>query len=141
MEKFKQQLRRRIFNVGIYCGIVIILNILAIFFNLESLAAAFASGVCWGLGAVMMFYVIKYRAALKNEEKLKELFIEENDERQKLIDAKIGRTGIVISAMFLLLAMVISNFFNQTVFYTLLAAVMFIVLVQLVLKFYYNKKF
>lgn len=141
MEKFKQQLRHRIFYVGVYCGIVIALNILAIFFNLESFAAAFASGVSWGIGGVMIFYVVRYRAALKDEEKLKKLYIEENDERQKLIDAKIGSSGIDILAMFLLLAMIISNFFNQTVFYTLFSTVIFIILVKFALKFYYNKKF
>lgn len=140
MEKFKQQLRRRILFVGVYCGIVIILDILAIFLNLESFAAAFGSGICWGIAAVMLFNVIRYQSSLKNEEKLKKLYIEENDERQKLIEAKIGKTSNSISIMSLVLAMIISNFFNQTVFYTLLAAVMFIVLIQLTLKAYYNKK-
>ena len=65
-----------------------------------------------GLLAVVIYYMNKYRRALKSEEKLQELYIEETDERQQYINAKIGGTGLNISILVIALAMLVANYFN-----------------------------
>lgn len=140
MEKYKQKTQRRLIFSGIYCAIIIIMIFVTVFGEHDSIATSFALGFGVGIGAVVIFYMWKYAEALKSEERLKTLYIEENDERQKHIDAKIGSVGINISIMIIAFAMLISNYFDRTVFYTLLAVTLFIVAVKFVLKLYYNKK-
>lgn len=140
MENYRQKVRNRIIYAGVYCAIVLIMTAAAKIMNLDDSATSFNLGFGFGIGAVMIFFMIKYRGALRSEDKLKKLYIEENDERQKHVDAQVGRTGINISIMSLVLAMLISNYFNRTIFFTLLAATLFIVAVKVVLSFYYNKK-
>lgn len=140
MEIFKQKLRNRLIFGGIYCAIILIF--IAVVWNtgLNDSATSFTLGFGVGIEAVMIFFMVKCVKALKSEDKLKKLYIEENDERQKHLNAMVGGSGINISILFLALAMLISNYFNQTVFFTLLAVMFFVVLLKLTLKIYYNKK-
>lgn len=140
MEIFKQKLRNRLIFAGIYCAIILILIFVAGYIGLNDSATSFALGFGVGIEAVMIFFIVKCIIALKSEDKLKKLYIEEHDERQKHLNAMVGGAGINISILFLALAMLISNYFNQTVFLTLLAVIMFVILLKLTLKIYYNKK-
>jgi len=140
MEKFKQKIKKRLIFSGVYCAVILIMIFITVFGELNSLATSFALGFGVGIGAVVVIFMWKYLEALKSAERLKALYIEENDERQKHIDAKIGGVGINMSIMSIAIAMLISNYFDKTVFFTLLAVTLFIVAVKLVLKLYYNKK-
>lgn len=71
--------------------------------------------------------------------KLKLLYIEENDEREKHISYQIGRTGIVIILISLSAAMLITVHINQIVFFTLLAATLYTAVIIGILKIFYNK--
>ena len=130
MENYRKKLRNRIIIAGIYCALVLALTI----------AASFNLGFGVGIGAVMVSFMMKYRSALKREDKLKKLYIEEHDERQKHVDAQVGRTGINVLIMSFALAMLISHYFSRTIFFMLLAATLFTVAVKAVLGFYYNRK-
>lgn len=140
MENFRSKVSHRMLFARIYCLIIFLLLAVSIIIKIDSNATAFNLGFGVGIESVVIFYMLKYSKALKNEEKLKELYIEENDEREKLIETKIGSTGLIISLMFIVLAMLVSNYFNKTVFFTLLAVTMFIVMVRLALKLYYKEK-
>ena len=140
MENFKRKLRNRIIITVIYCVIVLALTIVAAITDFNDSATAFNLGFGTGIGAVAVFFMIKYCGALKNEEKLKKLYIEEHDERQKHVDALVGRTGINIIILLFVLAMLVSHYFSRTIFYTLLAATLFTVAVKAILGVYYNKK-
>lgn len=140
MEKYKRKLRQRLVLGGAYCIIVLLLTIVSNVVGLEDHATSFALGFGVGILAVVIYYMNKYRLALKSEEKLQELYIEENDERQQHINAKIGGTGLNISILSLALAMLVANYFNQIVFFTLLAATLFLVIVKAILLKYYNAK-
>lgn len=141
MENYKKKLKNRSIFAGIYIFATILLNVLATIFNNQSHATGFALGASTGIGAIMIAIIIKYRGALKNEEKLKQLYIAEQDERRIFINSKIGGTGIVIAIMLLGLATIIANYYNMTVFITLLATVFFLSILKGTLKAYYNKKF
>lgn len=140
MEKYKRKLRQRLVLGGAYCIIVLLLTIVSNVVGLEDHATSFALGFGVGILAVVIYYINKYRLALKSEEKLQELYVEENDERQQHINAKIGGTGLNISILSLALAMLVANYFNQIVFFTLLAATLFLVIVKAILLKYYNAK-
>jgi hypothetical protein len=88
----------------------------------------------------MIYNISKYIAALKSDEKLTALYIAENDERNRFIEAQIGGKGINVILGALALGTAISGFINSVVFITMLCALMFSTLVKVVLKLYYNKK-
>ncbi len=140
MESFRQRVRNRLIFAGIYCAIILILTAISRIVGLNNSATDFTLGFGIGIEVVVIFIMGKNLGALKNEDKLKKLYVEENDERQKYIDAKIGGTGINIALVSLSLAMLISNYFSQIVFFTLLSTTLFIVAIKFALKIYYSKR-
>ena len=147
MEDYKKAIQRRIRVGGIYCAIIIIL--VCIFVsqsemlekNVPSFIVGFDVGFFIGLMMVVVFFIGKYITVLKSEEKLKKLYIEENDERGKHIRAQMGGTGNLIILGSLACGVVISGFFSFAVFITLLCVLMFSVFVQGILKLYYRNKY
>jgi hypothetical protein len=71
---------------------------------------------------------------------LQALFIEETDERNVMIRAKTGGAAINIIMATLICATLIGRIFNEIVFYTLFATLMFVAIVMVLLKLYYKKK-
>jgi hypothetical protein len=63
------------------------------------------------------------------------------DERRKLIKDKIGGTGLNISLGGIATATIISGFFNEIVFLSLMGALIFMASVKGILKVYYRNKF
>jgi len=147
MEKFRKTLKNRVIFGGIYS--VAVIAAVAVFFCRPDLfegrapdfALGYNVGFFAGLEAVMAFLLVKYIAALINEEKLKALYVRENDERYRYIQSKIGGAGINIVLAGLAAGVVISGFIDFTVFVTLLCALLFTALVKLSLKLYYTKKY
>ncbi len=144
MENFKKTLQRRIALTALYCGLtalfLVLGNLLGRRFQASDFAVGFATGAFTGIELVMVYYMSKYLGALKDESKLKALYIEETDERTRYIQSKIGGVGINVILGGLGLATVVSGFLNQTVFLTLMAALIFALLVKGALKLYYFKK-
>ena len=150
MENFRNVLKKRI-------ALGIAFNVLAVTFivltgtnsnmipninkNTADMIHGFQVGIFAHLQIIMLVYIFKYKRALKNEDELKELYIEENDERKKLIKDKIGGVGFNFILGVIATATVISGFFHELVFITLLGVLFFIVLVKGVLKIYYRNKF
>lgn len=140
MQLFRQKIKTRLTFGGLYCALVLVLVGILRTFGLEENNLDFTIGFAAGIEAIVIYYMMQSIAALKSEEKLKKLYIEENDERNKLIKEKVGGSVINFVLLSLSLAMLISGFFNKIVFFTLLATVLYITVVMLVLKIYYNKK-
>ncbi|WP_298841344.1 hypothetical protein [Clostridium sp.] len=69
------------------------------------------------------------------------LYIEEHDERTKLIYDKTGVSGFRLSLVAITTTTIIAGFFNQIVFLTLLAVLFSMILVSIFLKLYYKNKF
>lgn len=138
MEKFKQKLKTRLCLGGIYCIVIAALLVITKILAINDTATSFNLGFTAGIEAIVIFHLIKYRKALHDEEKLKEIYVQENDERKKYIDAQIGGTGFNMVLLIMILAMLVSGYFNQIVFATLLACVVGICLLKGALKIYYN---
>lgn len=143
MEHFRDVLKKRLTLAVLYNACMIALIVLGNFlgrkYAVPDFIMGFNTGVCIGVQAVMIYYMGKYVSALKSEEKRRALYIEENDERSKYIQAQIGGIGINIILGGLALGTIVSGFFQETVFYTMLGTLIVSVLVKGALKLYYSK--
>jgi len=143
MDKFKKTIQARLLIMRIYSAVIAILLILGTFFNFtdyETVPVSFILGICVGTMVLVYFTMRKYALAMKNDEAIRQLFIEENDERHKYINAQTGGTAINVVIGGLLLGAVISGFYNEMIFYSLVGATLFTALVKGCSKWYYTRK-
>ncbi|NMD37703.1 MAG: hypothetical protein GYA87_03360 [Christensenellaceae bacterium] len=141
MDNFKIKVQKRVMWATIYCVVFLTVAIvLMVYSDKASYPMGFTSGFISGIVALAVAFIIKYIKALKNPEALRKLYIEETDERTKEIGAKVGHTSSIITLFVLAIAMLVAVFLNKTVFYTILATVLFISVLNATLKLYYNKK-
>lgn len=144
MELYRNTLKRRLTLAAGYNAILLVLigssHIFGSLQRLRGVEWSFAVGMLIGIQFVLIAHMTKWRRAMKSEESLKRLYIVEHDERTKFIRAKIGGVGINILVAGLAAAAICASFLHTTVFITLLAALLFTLLVQLALKIYYRKK-
>lgn len=68
------------------------------------------------------------------------MYIEENDERNAVILQSASSLSMVIILVGLGIASVIAGFFNTMIFYTLMAALFFVLIVFFALWIYFAKK-
>lgn len=106
MDKFKEVLKKR-------KNIMILFNTISIFFyaigsiygyfntvsndQISDFIRGFQVGIFIAMQTILVPLIIKYSKALKDNEKLKLLYIDENDERKKFIKSQIGGTGLNIA--------------------------------------------
>jgi hypothetical protein len=144
MEAFRKTILHRLWAGRIFVVLILALTIVRRFTNYESLLPenilAFSIGLAISAEIVGIFTWSKYTQALRDEEKLKELYIFETDERNVMIRVKTGGTAINMIMGALVCAALIAGIFNETVFFTLVATLFFIALVKGILKVYYNRK-
>ena len=144
MELFQKKLKFRMLLFGIlilFCLVIIFINQLGtVLTYTECLAYSFQRGFSAAGILVLVIWMIKYRAALKDEAKLRLLYNQENDERMQAIRAKAGIPMVLILSLALVLAGMIIGYFNETVFIVLIGAALFQLLVSLGVKLYYKVK-
>lgn len=140
MEKYRETLKFRIRLGGLYCCFMMFPNIILNNLFGEDPFTGFIMGVMLVSEAAVIAIITVYGFALKNKDNLKKLYIKETDERQWFIKCKVSTSGIPVILAGLLLAMMISGYFNKTVFFTLFVVYIFIALVMLFLKLYYKNK-
>ena len=108
--------------------------------KLNDSALGFINGLTLGIEIVCVFWVFKIRKALKDDKMLRELYIYEHDERKNFIKLKSGSNFIGKIALGIFVASILASYFNMVVFYTLVIAGIFLILVSLLLKLYWRKK-
>ncbi len=142
MENFKKKLMVRKSILQGYFGLIVVLIACLNTFtsHSENFQIGFIVGVALGTEILAAKFIAKYSAALKSQEKLKELYISENDERCKYIEAQIGSLGLNVVIAILALATIVSGFFSQTIFFSLLGAVLCSTLVKAFFKIYFRNK-
>lgn len=145
MKTLKQDLSMKICWMAVAC-VVLAALVLGGFFGGQyiygdSHVGGFIAGVQTGLFLVVLIVLLReifrYRKALHNDEALRQLQIEQNDERSRYIRDKIGGIGLNVVIFLVAAGTIVSGFFSHTVFFTLLATLFAIVLVKAVLKGYY----
>ncbi len=148
MEKFRKVIQIRLVGACIYDVLLITLVVILQFTSfgakegsMQALGQSFGMGAGTGILLVTLYFVRKYAIVLRNEDKLKALYIEEKDERKSFIYAKIGGSSMNFIIMSATLSTIVAGYLNETVFVTLIAVTLFISLVRGFLKIYYNKKY
>lgn len=97
------------------------------------------TGMFGGIFIALVLGIIKNKKILKDEISLKQSYIIANDERSKFIFSKMSLTAVYVENFFLMLAIVISGFFNEIVCLTLLAILIISIVFKFSLYLYYNK--
>ncbi len=145
MEKFRAKIRKRVillsmtvmFLTAIY---LILLTGLMDLPPISDFIKGFNGGIVAGVEIVLVFFTVKYFVSMKNEVSMKKLYIKENDERTQMIMQKTGEVGMTFFMIISVIATIISGFFNETVFFTLLGATVFSTLIRVACKLYYHTK-
>lgn len=145
MENFKVKVRNRVMFMSLIT-ILVSITYFVLLLNRESLPEAsdfirgFQMGIFCVLELVLVFLVFKNLGSMNNEKALKNLYIEENDERKIMIMQKTGAMGMAICNIGLAFATVVAGFFSETVFFSLLGATVFTALIKGFFKLYYHRK-
>ncbi len=145
MKEFRQLINKRILRISfmtLLCAAIILANH---FFAdgttmEEGFMVGFQGGIASALILVGVYVIFRYRRLLNNEEALKLEYIKENDERTKEIRRKAGLPMTLIMSCIMIVAGIVAGYYNSYVFYTLIAAASFQMLLTGVIKVYYMKK-
>ena len=101
----------------------------------------FISGASFGILVLLLTGLIRNLRALKDEKKLKKLYIKESDERQAQIVAKALCEAMRATLILGLAAVIVAGYFSMTVSLTLLVTVLLVSLMTLAFKLYFGKKY
>lgn len=140
MENFKRSLKLRVVWGSVYCAAALVLSISLPFAAGRTYASGFTVGVAIGIAAIALFFVIQSARALKNEEKIRKLYIAQTDERAQFIAGRCARSSLLIILALIALADLVAVYLDRTVFYTLLTVTYCIALIAAGSKLYYRKK-
>lgn len=148
MESFKNEIKRRIkwiLMFSICFGSVIIIALVIkwkggigseIGLPIEVLVASFS-----GVVITAAFRIQKYKKALRTEESLEVLHINETDERYHTIVFKTSKTCFNILLAALGVIGIIMPFFSWIIFYTVGSILIAVLILYFVVFYYYSKKF
>jgi len=148
MENFKKELQQRLILASIYCTLVAVVLVGGIVYtpavgseDVNDFISGFDLGFCIGIEIFALISIGRYVAALRNGETLRRLYITETDERNQLIKAKTGGTGINVIILGLIVGALVAGYFNGTAFFALFGAAFFAGLVKAACKLYYSKRY
>lgn len=156
MEQYKEKIKVQNGFAMICCLVLAVFAVLAIgtelgWFNIlspvtgdshwQSTWHGYITGISCGVFALLLVVLIRNRRALKDEKKLKALYVKEHDERTIQIATLARNTAMQILLPAGLVASVIAGYFSVTVSMTILACTFFSSGIILFLMNYYSKKF
>ena len=140
MEEFRNKIRKK-------TGVYILLSVISLtgvvlltVFGKNNYGFNATSGFFGGLLGVSLVNIIQSKKALKDEKRLKELYIRKNDERNIRIERETSATMFNVVLIGLSTATIVSNFFSTTISSTLSVCLAFILVVYAAVSVYYNKK-
>ena len=155
MEHYKEKLKLTNMFLVIGCVILAAFAVLAIgselgwFHILRPVAGdshwhsrwfGFVTGASCGIFGFMIAGLIRNCRALRDDKKLKQLYVKEHDERTIQIVTLARNTAMQILLLGGLVAAVIAGYFSITVSITILACILAASLTSLLLVGYYSKK-
>lgn len=91
-------------------------------------------------GVICIFGFIMNTKALKNEDKLRKMYIKANDERMKAISLYAGHNSYWFEVLGLLLGIIIGGLFSPVIAAACLGCLFYVCFVRLGLKIYYSRK-
>lgn len=123
MEKFKSNIKKSL--VMVVCLALILPSTLLIIDSklgelaVEGMTTSFMLGMLTAFEGMLIYLLIRFIRALRNEDKMKALYIEKNDERKEYIKKKMAMNTILMFAVGMYIAIVIAGYKNAIVFETL----------------------
>lgn len=107
----------------------------------HSLWRGFISGASCGVLLLMVFGLVQSIMALKDEKRLKKLYVKEHDERQIQIWTSARASAMQVFLILGLAAGIVAGYFSMTVSITIIACILAHSLIGLGFKFYYSRRF
>lgn len=155
MEQFKEELKVQNRFTAVACVILAVFSVLGFAAQAglveltpvtgdshwQSMWRGMVSGASMGVLALMLFGLIKGIRALKDEKKLKKLYVEANDERSIKIWTSARAASMQITLLIGLVAGMVISYFNMTIGITILAVETIHAFTGLACKVYYSKKY
>lgn len=148
MKSFEKEIKKRKLLVALFAILGGLVIITALIIKLSGNTAAdsiLSTEILIGLFAGMEFTAVyrflKYRKALSGHESLEALHIKETDERNRIISLKTCKSCIYLAFGFLGFAGIITSFLNRTVYLTIGAILIVLVILYGALTLYYSRKF
>lgn len=145
MDKYKKKLKVRMFLMAI----AIIFAVVLLIFNslrmvntrddgpiTKGLIDGFQNGLLAAMTGLFCVFIIKYLSIINNEKKLRLWYNQENDERRKQIKLKAGGNVVLIDSVLIIFAGIIAGYFNEIIFFSLIACALFQLIVSAVIKIY-----
>ena len=136
MELFREKLKLQNLAIAMCCFILAIFSFLAaagqagiIGFmepatdnsHWQSMWRGIVTGMSFGIMIVMIAFLIRNILALKDEKKLKKLYVETNDEREIQIWTAARSTAMQLFLMVGVVAAIVAGYFSMTVSITIIA--------------------
>lgn len=136
MELFREKLKVQNLAIAMCCFILAIFSFLAaagqagiIGFmepatdnsHWQSMWRGIVTGMSFGIMIVMIAFLIRNVLALKDEKKLKKLYVETNDEREIQIWTAARSTAMQLFLMVGVVAAIVAGYFSMTVSITIIA--------------------
>ncbi|WP_336758281.1 hypothetical protein [Paenibacillus sp. USHLN196] len=145
MDNYKIKVKTRKNVLSLVAAATLLIYVGLIFYrgglpDLPSFIKGFHTGAFIGVEVAVAFFLVRYIKASNNETELKKQYIEENDERSVMILQSAGTLSTAIILIGLGIASVIAGFFNSLIFYTLLACLLFVLIVFFASWMYYARK-
>lgn len=145
LDLYKEDLKKRSTFYQIYIVLAFLFVMFGNFLLREKIqgqdhAMGFAIGLASGLEILLLYKLLKIRKALNDQKILKDMYIKENDEREKTIRLKSGAPIIAMLSTGIFVAAILAGFISNTVFITLIAVGLCQILVAIGLKLYWRNK-
>jgi hypothetical protein len=144
MEQYRKKLKLRMLFMSIailFCVVILLINQIGMIdTDIETIAISFQMGLATSGIIILAITMFKYRRALSDEEKLRLLYNQENDERMKAIRAKAGVPMVLLLSMALVLAGMVIGYWSETIFVVLICVALFQLTVCILVKMYYKIK-
>lgn len=150
MEQYKKILKNRMIILSAGAFVSAAMFVLSIIITIirsedgghyEGFLSGFQTGLSFGGLGIFVFCIFKYALALKDEMKLKNMYICENDERNKLIMEKSGGYILLFCGAVIIIAAIPFGYFSREVFYAMFGCGIFLLFTKLILKIYYSLKY
>ena len=155
MEQFKEELKTQLRITAVACVILAVFSVLGFAaeaglveltpvtgdHHWQSMWRGMVSGASMGVLALMLFGLIKGIRGLKDEKKLKKLYVEANDERAIKIWASARSASMQITLLLGLVAGMVISYFHMTIGITILAAETIHAFIAFGCKLYYSRKY
>ena len=153
MEQYREKLKKQNIWLAVCCVILLSSCILGFMAELglvtliptagdshwQSTWRGFISGASMGLLGLMVFALIRNILALKNEKKLKKLYVQMHDERTAMLYHNARSAAMSAFLIFGLIAVIVTGYFSITVSITILVCIVVCSLLCACFKLYYSK--